>query len=127
MTGHERTTPRTSDATSKGTRTGTAIAGFGFFALVLWRFIVAIFVFPRPEAAYEDCAQAVFGTLTHVNYSVFPTQIYCETAEDDFGATIYSFWGSAGLTSVSVLLVLVILYGMWMVVRREKNEPQPTL
>lgn len=80
----------------------------------------------RSEQVYDHCLQAVVGKLTHINNLTFPTQMFCETADDRYAAGYYPFWVSVGYSAVFVVLGLVVLYGLWMIVRRDKNAPQPT-
>jgi hypothetical protein len=109
--------------TSKGARTGAAIAASGGVALALWTSYVNWFVLGfRSERVYEHCLSAVGGgNLTKTSVSTFPTQWFCETADDRYAAGYYPFWVSVGYSSVFVILGLVALYGMWMIVRRDKN------
>ena len=129
MTDYQRNTSHPADESpeqsSEAARIGATLAAGGFVSLLVWTFFVNFWLGPSSELVYSDCLSQTTGKVTHVNYSTFPTQIYCETADDRYAGAIFPFWGAVGLSSVYVILAGVILYGMWMVVRRDKNEPQP--
>lgn len=128
MTDDQRDTPsnETSGEASEGGRIGATLAAGGVISVFFWTFFVNFWLGPSSERIYSDCLHQTAGKLTSINHSTFPTQIFCETADDRYAGAIYSFWGSIGLSSVFVLLALVVLYGLWMIVRRDKNAPQPT-
>ena len=113
--------------TSESVLIGATLAAGGFISLLLWRFFVDFWLGPSSESTYSECLSQVAGKLTNINYSSFPTQIYCETADDRYAGAIYPFWVSMGYSSVFVVLGLVVIYGLWMIVRRDKNASQSTL
>ena len=130
MTDHQRNTPwpaeESSGETSETARIGATLAAGGVISLFVYTFIVNFWLGPSAERIYSDCLHQTSGKLTNINSSTFPTQIFCETADDRYAGAIYPFWGSVGLSSVFVFLAAVVLYGLWMIVRRDKNAPQPT-
>ena len=128
MTDRQRNTPEdeTPGETSEAARIGATLAAGGVISLFLYTFMVNFWLGPSSESIYSDCINQTDGKLTNINYSTFPTQIFCETADDGYAGAIYSFWGSVGLSSIFVILAAVVLYGLWMIVRRDKTAPQPT-
>ncbi|WP_206750849.1 hypothetical protein [Cryobacterium sp. TMB1-7] len=107
---------------SVGSRTGSTLVGAGLGGLFLWNFILGFYILgSHAEEYYETCLSATEGRLVHINRSTFPTQIWCEVEGDAHAGTVYSFWQSLGLSTVFVILVLIVLYGVWMMVRQGKR------
>ena len=119
MTNHEEI-----KQSSEALQTGAALLGTALATLIIWPFMLGFFIFPSSETVYSRCLDATNGHLLHINRSIFPTQIYCETPDESYAGTIYSFWESAGLSLVIIVLVLAMFVGVWMMVRRNKRAPR---
>ena len=104
--------------------TGGALAAGAGILLFIWPFVLGVILSPDPERVYSACLSATGGVDMSLHDTVFPTQIYCQ--EGLSSATYYTVWESAGLSSVFVILVLAILYGVWMMIRLDESGPQPT-
>lgn len=103
-------------------RTGSNLVGVGLAGLFLWNFILGFYILgSHAEEHYEACLSATQGRLVYINRSTFPTQIWCEVEGDAHAGALYSFWQSLGLSAVFVVLVLIVLYGVWMMVRQGKR------
>lgn len=108
----------------EGTWAGAALAGTGLAAFIIWQFVLRLIIWAGSENIYNECLRVTSGRLLNIDRSVFPTQIYCDTEAGPHAAALYSFWQSVGLSSVIVILVLIMFYGVWMMVRRDTNAPQ---
>ena len=104
--------------------TGGALAAGSGILLFIWPFVLGVILSPDPERVYSACLRATGGVDMSLHDTVFPTQIYCQEGANS--ATYYTIWESAGLSSVLVVLVLAILYGVWMTIRRDESGPLPT-
>jgi hypothetical protein len=109
---------------TKAVVTGGALAAGAGILLFIWPFVLGVILSPDPERVYSVCLGATGGVDMSLHDTVFPTQNYCQ--EGASSATYYTIWESAGLSSVFVILVLAILYGVWMAIRRDESGPQPT-
>jgi hypothetical protein len=100
-------------------RTGASVAGLGLAGFLFWMFILNFILGGGLSAdIYDRCLTATNGLLKSINRSTFPTQVWCEIEGNAYAGALYSFWESAGLSSVSVGFAIVMLYGGWMMVRR---------
>jgi hypothetical protein len=121
VTGHWDDEYRRTVHESVGSRTGSPLVGVGLAGLFLWNFILGFFILGNhAEEHYEACVSATQGRLVHINRSTFPTQIWCEVEGDAHAGALYSFWQSLGFSTVFVVLVLMVLYGVRMMVRNGK-------
>lgn len=100
-------------------RAGTTVAVTGLVTFFIWQAIVSFGVLAGSEKVYFACVHAVGGPALSVNPSSFPTQIWCETDGDAYAGAVYSVWQSVGFSSVTVILVLVTLCGVWVMLRRD--------
>jgi hypothetical protein len=97
---------------------GVLLAAGGLLMFFLWQFVLNFFVPGDPERTYATCVHAVGGHVTRITFSAFPYQMWCETEDDAYAGGVFSFWQSFGFSSVTVILVLIVLYGVWMMIRR---------
>jgi hypothetical protein len=107
---------------SDGFSTGVTLAAVGLVMFFIWQSILNFVVLGGSEEFREVCASATRGHVVDLNRSAFPTQIWCETEADAYAGAVYSVWQSVGFTAVTVVLALVALYGVWMMVRRERTR-----
>ena len=112
-------------------RAGVFYAGGGAALLAIWPFFVVWFVFPLGEGAHIACQYALgpsSGRILATTQSLFPMQIHCNTTQGSNMASVYSGWESAGLSSVTVLLVAAVAVGIWLMATRGRKaaEPQST-
>ena len=103
---------------SDGFLAGMLCAGGGAALLAIWPFFVLWVVFPGGDGVHTACSDdlgASGGRIIDIETvrSLFPTQIFCNTTEG-VKATVYSGWEAAGLSSVTVLLVAVVAFGIWL-------------
>jgi hypothetical protein len=96
---------------------GMRYTGGSAALLAIWPFIVVWFVFPPGDGAHTACQDALGagdGRILGTTRTLFPAQIHCDTTQGTSMASVYSGWESAGLSSVTVLLVAVVIFGIWL-------------
>lgn len=106
-------------------RIGVFCAGAGSALLALWPFVLVLLVFPTGESAHVACRDTLGGSggrIIAITQSLFPTQIHCDTTQGTDMAAVYSGWESAGLSSVTLLLVAVVAVGVWLMATRGRRE-----
>lgn len=110
-----------SDASSEDFKVGLTLAAGGLAMSFLWQAMLNFVVLGGSEEVYDACVSAVHGRVENINRSAFPTQIWCEAEGNAHAGAVYSAWQSVGFSAVTVILVVVVLCGGWMMVRRGKS------
>jgi hypothetical protein len=103
---------------------GVTLVITGLVMLFVWQFILNFIVLGGGKKTYDVCLSAVDGPLLNMDRWAFPTQIWCETEGNAYAGAVYPVWQSVGFSSVTVILVAVMLYGVWVMVRRDTSAPQ---
>jgi hypothetical protein len=103
-------------------RSGLGLATVGLLMFLVWQFIVNFYIVGSWVSEFDDCSSATEGAVVSFNGSPFPVQIWCETKGDVFAGSLIPFWESVAFSSVTVIAVLITLYGVWEAVRIRKPE-----
>jgi hypothetical protein len=122
MTRHEGAgeTASAEDAGVPGS--GLGLAAVGLLLFLVWQFIVNFFIVGSWGSEFDDCISVTEGAVVSFAGSPFPVQVWCETEANPFAGSLIPLWRSVAFSSVTVMAVLITLYGVWTAIRIEKDK-----